>query len=96
MRSDASDVYGVRDLYWDASTRPEELSMYMMRLRVGISADCRLGLCRSWMRCWRRGMLLRGSLRGRLDSALIIRWLVSRWLRAATTCVELNERLIGI
>ena len=38
------EVYGVRDLYWDASTRPEELSMYMMRLRVGISADSSLGL----------------------------------------------------
>lgn len=70
--------------------------MYMMRLRVGIKADSSLGLWRSWMRCWRRGMLLRGSFRGRLDSALMMRWLVSRWLSAATTCVELNERLIGI
>jgi hypothetical protein len=39
--------------------------------------------------------LLRGFLRGRLDSALMIRWLDSRWLSADTTCEELNEGFSG-
>lgn len=40
-------------------------------------------------------MLLRGSLRGRFDSELMIIWLVPRWLRAATTWVALKDGLIG-
>jgi hypothetical protein len=39
--------------------------------------------------------LLRGSLRGRLDSALMIKWLDWRWLNADTTCAALNEGLSG-
>lgn len=76
--SEVIEVYGIRHLYGEASTRPEELSTYMIFRKLGIRADSSLGMVRSWAICWRRGMLLRGSFRGRLDSALIIKWLASR------------------
>lgn len=95
LRSDVMEAYGVRLLYSEASTRPDELSMYMIFRKLGMSADSSLGMVRSWTICWRRGMLLRGSFRGRLDSALMIRWLASRCFSAATTCIELKDKLMG-
>jgi len=89
------ELYGVRHLKSEVLTRPEELSTKIMFWREGIIDDSSFGLVRSWIMCWRRGMLLRGSFRGRLDSALMIKWLAFRWLSAATTCIVLKERFIG-
>lgn len=94
-RSDTMELYGVRHLKSEVLTRPEELSTKIMFWREGIIDDSSFGLVRSWIMCWRRGMLLRGSFRGRLDSALMIKWLAFRWLSAATTCIVLKERFIG-
>lgn len=69
---------GVRLLYEDISTRPEELLTRMTFSRDGINEDWSFELVRSSSICSRRFMLLRGSLRGRFDSALIMRWLASR------------------
>jgi hypothetical protein len=92
---DMIDENGVRHLYADKSTRTDELSTRMICLSEGTRADCTWISERFGMRCSRRGILLRGSLRGRLDSALMIRWLVSRWPNAATTCMALKEGLSG-
>lgn len=73
LRSEVMELYGVRHLYSAVSTRPEELSTNIIFCRLGIRADCSLVDVRSWAICCRRGMLLRGSFRGRLDSALIIK-----------------------
>lgn len=73
LRSEVMELYGVRHWYSEASTRPEEFSTNMIFRRLGIRTDCSLEDVRSWAICCRRGMLLRGSFRGRLDSALIIK-----------------------
>lgn len=67
------DEKGVRLLYDERSTRPEELSTMITCFNEGTRADATVGLARSSMRCFSSGVLSRGSFRGKLDSALMIR-----------------------
>ena len=53
-RSDVIELYGVRHLKSEASTRPEELSTKIIFWREGIIADSSFGFVRSWSMCWRR------------------------------------------
>jgi hypothetical protein len=93
--SDTIDENGVKLLYEVTSTRPAELSRRMICFRVGTRLELSFELQRSPTRCWSSGILLRGSLRGRLDSVLIIRWLDSRCPNAAAICMALNEGFNG-
>ena len=68
----------------------------MMDFREGRSSDWRVEeLERLGTRWWRRGMLERGGLRGRLVSVPMIRWEAERWLRPERTWGALNAGFSG-
>lgn len=55
------------------SVRLEELSIIIICFKEGTESDSNFELKRSGTSCLSKGILLRGSFRGRLDSVLMMR-----------------------
>lgn len=80
----------------EVSILPEELSTRIMFWRLGTAVDWRFEEDeRSGIMSLSRGTFDRGGLYGSLVSALRIRWVADKWVRAEITCLDVNAGFSG-